>query len=82
MQPPPGSSGSAGGQHFTPDSRKSAAASRPAWPRSSAATPLSARPFPPGIRPARAQERTAVSKYVLCCDKTAYRHGFEYWNET
>ena len=30
----------------------------------------------------RAQELTAVSKYVLCCDKTAYRHGFEYWNET
>ena len=34
------------------------------------------------ILPPRAQELTAVSKYVLCCDKTAYRHGFEYWNET
>ena len=34
------------------------------------------------ILPPRAQELTAVSKYVLCCDKTAYRHGFEYWIET
>lgn len=34
------------------------------------------------ILPPRAQELTAVSKYVLCCDKTAYQHGFEYWNET
>lgn len=31
-------------------------------------------------RPGR-QELTAVSKYVLCCDKTAYQHGFTYWNE-
>lgn len=34
------------------------------------------------LLPPKAQEWTAVSKYVLCCDKTAYRHGFEYWNET
>ena len=34
------------------------------------------------ILPPRAQELTAVSKYVLCCDKTAYQHGFAYWNET
>ena len=34
------------------------------------------------LLPPRAQELTAVSKYVLCCDKTAYQHGFEYWNET
>lgn len=33
------------------------------------------------LLPPRAQELTAVSKYVLCCDKTAYLHGFEYWNE-
>lgn len=34
-----------------------------------------------GSPPAPAQELTAVSKYVLCCDKTAYQHGFTYWNE-
>ena len=34
------------------------------------------------LLPPKAQELTAVSKYVLCCDKTAYQHGFEYWNET
>ena len=34
------------------------------------------------LLPPRAQELTAVSKYVLCCDKTAYQHGFEYWKET
>ena len=34
------------------------------------------------LLPPRAQEMTAVSKYVLCCEKTAYRHGFEYWQET
>ena len=33
------------------------------------------------LLPPRAQELTAVSKYVLCCDKTAYQHGFTYWNE-
>ena len=42
--------------------------------------------FLPGILrsllPPASQEYTAVSKYVLCCDKTAYQHGFEYWNET
>ena len=42
--------------------------------------------FLPGIvqtlLPPKAQELTAVSKFVLCCDKTAYLHGFEYWNET
>ena len=30
----------------------------------------------------RAQELTAVSKYVLCYDKTAYMYGFDYWQET
>lgn len=34
------------------------------------------------LLPPKAQEWTAVSKYVLCCDKTAYQHGFAYWNET
>ncbi len=29
-----------------------------------------------------AQEFTAVSKYVLCYEKSQYLHGFEYWNET
>lgn len=32
--------------------------------------------------PPSAQEFTAVSKYVLCCEKTAYRTGFGYWQET
>ncbi len=32
------------------------------------------------LLPPRAQELTAVSKYVLCCDKTAYMHGFTYWD--
>lgn len=34
------------------------------------------------LLPPRAQELTAVSKYVLCCDKTAYLHGFGYWQES
>lgn len=34
------------------------------------------------LLPPRAQELTAVSKYVLCCDKTAYMNGFAYWQET
>ena len=42
--------------------------------------------FLPGILrsllPPASQEYTAVSKYVLCCDKTAYQHGFGYWQET
>lgn len=33
------------------------------------------------LLPPKAQELTAVSKYVLCCDKTAYLHGFAYGNE-
>lgn len=33
------------------------------------------------ILPDRASEFTAVSKYVLCYTKTAYRRGFEYWCE-
>lgn len=33
------------------------------------------------ILPQRAAEFTAVSKYVLCYDKTRYLNGFEYWNE-
>lgn len=32
--------------------------------------------------PPSAQEFTAVSKYVLCCEKTAYMNGFSYWQET
>lgn len=34
------------------------------------------------ILPDRASEFTAVSKYVLCYEKTAYLNGFEYWNES
>jgi hypothetical protein len=33
------------------------------------------------ILPDRASEFTAVSKYVLCYEKTAYINGFEYWLE-
>ncbi|MDO5408033.1 MAG: polyphosphate polymerase domain-containing protein [Eubacteriales bacterium] len=33
------------------------------------------------LLPPSASEFTAVSKYVLCCDKTRYLHGFEYWQE-
>lgn len=33
------------------------------------------------LLPPRAQELTAVSKYVLCCDKTLYQHGFACWQE-
>lgn len=39
--------------------------------------------FMPGfvreILPDRASEFTAVSKYVLCYEKTAYQNGFAYW---
>lgn len=31
------------------------------------------------LLPAKASEFSAVSKYTLCCEKTRYRHGFEYW---
>ena len=31
------------------------------------------------LLPPKAQEWTAVSKYVLCCDKTAYCHGSSGW---
>ena len=34
------------------------------------------------ILPPQAEEFTAVSKYVLCYEKTRYMNGFEYWNET
>lgn len=34
------------------------------------------------LLPPNALEFTAVSKYVLCYEKTQYLHGFEYWNET
>lgn len=34
------------------------------------------------LLPPKSQELTAVSKYVLCCDKTAYQHGFSYWDDT
>ncbi len=34
------------------------------------------------ILPDRASEFTAVSKYVLCYEKTAYLNGFQYWNES
>ena len=33
------------------------------------------------VLPDRASEFTAVSKYVLCYEKTAYQNGFEYWFE-
>lgn len=33
------------------------------------------------ILPPTSQELTAVSKYVLCCEKTGYMHGFSYFNE-
>lgn len=33
------------------------------------------------LLPPEASEFTAVSKYVLCCDKTRYLNGFEYWYE-
>lgn len=33
------------------------------------------------ILPQRAADFTAVSKYVLCYDKTQYMNSFEYWNE-
>lgn len=29
--------------------------------------------------PPKSQELTAFSKYVLCYEKTLYKHGFEYW---
>lgn len=29
-----------------------------------------------------AAEYTALSKYVLCCEKTGYLHGFGYWENT
>lgn len=34
------------------------------------------------ILPDRASEFAAVSKYVLCYEKTGYRHGFQYWYDT
>ena len=34
------------------------------------------------ILPPQAEEFTAVSKYVLCYEKTRYMNGFEYWYET
>lgn len=41
--------------------------------------------FLPGLvrqlLPPRAQEMTAASKYVLCCDRTAYLHGAAHWRE-
>lgn len=33
------------------------------------------------IMPPAASEFTAVSKYVLCCEKTKYLHGWGYWEE-
>lgn len=33
------------------------------------------------LLPPSSQELTAVSKFVLCCEKTAYLHGFSYYNE-
>ena len=34
------------------------------------------------VLPPPAAEFTAVSKYVLCYEKTRYMNGFEYWYET
>lgn len=33
------------------------------------------------ILPPDSEEFTAVSKYVLCCEKTQYLRGFEYWKQ-
>jgi len=33
------------------------------------------------ILPPKGEELMAYSKYVLCCDKTQYLHGFSYWEE-
>lgn len=33
------------------------------------------------VIPVSAQEFTAVSKYVLCCEKTRYLNDFTYWKE-
>ena len=33
------------------------------------------------LLPPSSSEFTAVSKYVLCYEKTQYQHGFEYWAE-
>lgn len=33
------------------------------------------------VIPTAAQEFTAVSKYVLCYEKTSYLNGFDYWKE-
>ncbi|MDO5416489.1 MAG: polyphosphate polymerase domain-containing protein [Lachnospiraceae bacterium] len=33
------------------------------------------------LLPPQASEFTAVSKYVLCCEKTRYMNGFAYWQE-
>lgn len=33
------------------------------------------------ILPPKAAEFAAVSKYVLCCEKTRYLNGFTYWQE-
>ena len=38
--------------------------------------------FVRNILPPQAAEFTAVSKYVLCYEKTGYLNGFEYWYET
>lgn len=32
------------------------------------------------VLPPAAAEFTSASKYVLCCEKTRYLHGFEYWS--
>lgn len=34
------------------------------------------------LLPPQAEEFTAVSKYVLCYEKTRYMNGFEYWYDT
>ena len=31
------------------------------------------------LLPPSGSEFTAASKYVLCCEKTSYLHGFDYW---
>lgn len=33
------------------------------------------------LLPPKAQEWTALSKYVICCDKTAYLRDASYWND-
>ena len=53
-------------------------------PLQSVRGPKRKRPLPQFVRevlPDRASEFTAVSKYVLCYEKTEYMNSFKYWYE-